>query len=147
MPSKVCSNYYLMSPIGTQAFMPPEMFEDPARFSDKVDVFSFGCIIISTLTHRWPEPGPAKRQVAGKLVALTEYQRREKFFALLTPQEKDLFLRLTEWCLQEAPSRRPFSRDVVENLVRITTKMGKASTGGTVRSYCIYVGGYICILY
>ena len=123
----------LLSLTGTQAFMPPEMFEIPAQFSDKVDVFSFGCVIISTLMHRWPEPGPAKRRVGWKLVALTEYQRREHFYALLTPQEKELFLRLTEWCLQEDPSRRPFSRDVVESLVKIATKVEKATRGGIVR--------------
>ena len=135
--------YYscLLSLTGTQAFMPPEMFEIPAQFSDKLDVFSFGCVIISTLTHQWPEPGPAKRRVGGKLVALTEYQRREHFFAHLTPQEKELFLRLTEWCLQEDPFSRPCSRDVVENLVRITTKVEKLTRGGIVRSYCIYVVG------
>ena len=121
--------------------MPPEMFEIPAQFSDKLDVFSFGCVIISTLAHRWPEPGPAKRRVGGKLVALTEYQRREHFFAQLTPQEKELFLRLVEWCLQEEPSRRPYSHDVVENLVRVTTKVGKATRGGMVRSYCRNIAG------
>ena len=116
--------------------MPPEVFEIPAQFSDKVDVFSFGCVIISTLTHQWPEPGPAKRREGGKLVALTEYQRREHHLALVTPNEKALSLRLTEWCLQEEPSSRPSSGDVVEELARIREEARKGSTGETVRRYC-----------
>ena len=43
---------------GTQAFMAPEALHDPPRYNEKLDVFSFGNIVISTLTNEWPNPGP-----------------------------------------------------------------------------------------
>ena len=124
-----------LSPAGTPAFMPPEVFEIPAQFSDKVDVFSLGCVIISTITHQWPEPGPAKRREGGKVVGLTECQRREQYLALFTPPEKRLLPRLTEWCLQEDPSDRPSSAVVVEELAKISEEVKKDSTGESVRCF------------
>ena len=121
--------------------MPPEVFEIPAQFSDKVDVFSFGCVVISTLTHQWPDPGPAKRREGGKVIGLTEHQRREHYFGMFTLQEKELFQRLTEGCLQEDPSSRPSSSALVEELARIREEASKGSSGETVRkSVC----GHIC---
>ena len=123
-----------MFPTGTQAFMPPEVFEVPAQFSDAVDVFSFGCVTISTLTHQWPELGPAKHREGGKLLAPTEYQRREHYLALFTVREKEMFLRLIEQCLQEDPSSRPSSGTMVEELDRIREQERKGSAGETVRN-------------
>ena len=115
--------------------MPPEVFEIPAQFSDKVDIFSFGCVTISTLTHQWPEPGPAKRREGGKVIGLTECQRREQYLAVFTLHEKEMFLRLTEQCLNEDPSSRPSSGAIVEELARIRDEARKGSTGETVRRF------------
>ena len=117
--------------------MPPEVFEVPAQFSDAVDVFSFGCVTISTLTHQWPEPGPAKRREERKVIGLTEHQRREHYLALFTVQEKEVFLRLIEQCLQEDPSSRPSSSALVEELARTRQEMRKGSAGESV-SNCDY---------
>ena len=112
--------------------MPPEVFEIPARFSDKVDVFSLGCVVIFTLTHQWPEPGPAKKTVAGKLVGLSEHERREHYLVLYSERERVLYLALTVSCLQEDPSNRPSSAALAEDMLRITEEMRKGSAGESV---------------
>ena len=117
--------------------MPPEVFEIPTQLSDKVDVFSLGCVAISTLTHQWPDPGPAKRREGGKVIGLTELQRREHYFGMFAPQEKELFQRLTEGCLQEDPSSRPSSSALVGVLARIREEASKGSNGETVRK-CLW---------
>ena len=38
---------------GTLHFMPPEALED-VRYGDELDVFSFGCVMLHTLSHKWP---------------------------------------------------------------------------------------------
>ena len=117
--------------------MPPEVLEIPAQFSAKVDVFSFGCVVISTLTHQWPDPGPAKRREGGKVIGLTELQRREHYFGMFTLQEKELFHRLTEGCLQEDPSSRPSASALVNELARIREEARKGSDGEAVRK-CLW---------
>jgi len=46
---------------GTQApdtthFMPPEALSVNPHYGKPVDVFSFGCVMIHTMTHDWPAP-------------------------------------------------------------------------------------------
>ena len=112
--------------------MSPEVFEIPARFSDKVDVFSLGCVVIFTLTHQWPEPGPAKKTVGGKLVGLSEHERREHYLVLYSERERVLYLPLTVSCLQEDPSNRPSSAALAEDMLRITEEIRKGSAGESV---------------
>ena len=46
---------------GTVDFMPPEALEDVANilYSKELDVFSFGCVMLHTLSHQWPTPSQA----------------------------------------------------------------------------------------
>jgi len=43
---------------GTVDFMPPEALEDVAnvRNGKELDVLSFGCVMLHTLSHDWPTP-------------------------------------------------------------------------------------------
>ena len=104
---------------GTLAFMPPEALHDPPRYNESLDVFSFGNIIISTLTHKWPNPGPPKRYEGKQLIALTEFQRRNHYIVMFTPQEKQLFLPTIHHSLEDQPEQRPSSVMLVQELRRI----------------------------
>ena len=112
---------------GTLAFMAPEALHDPPRYNEKLDVFSFGNIILSTLTHEWPNPGPPKRYEGDQLVALTELQRRDRYVAMFTAQEKQLFLLTVNQCLQDQPSKRPSSVMLVKELRRIESSLPTGS--------------------
>ena len=61
---------------GTQAFMPPEGLVDNPKYDDKLDIFSYGNFIITTVTHKWPNPGPSKKYQGDELIAVSELQRR-----------------------------------------------------------------------
>ena len=43
---------------GTAHFMPPEALADVTniRYGKELDVFSFGCVMLHTLSHLWPTP-------------------------------------------------------------------------------------------
>ena len=112
---------------GTLAFMAPEALHDPPRYNEKLDVFSFGNIIFSTLTHEWPNPGPPKQYIGDQLVALTELQRRDHYVAMFTTQEKQLFLPTVNQCLQDQPSKRPSSVMLVRELRRIESSLPTGS--------------------
>ena len=112
---------------GTQAFMPPEALHNPPRYNEKLDVFSFGNVILHTVTHEWPNPGPATRYEGDVFVAVTELQRREDCVELFTAQEKQLFLPIVRQCLEYRPDERPSSMMLVQELRRIESNQPRGS--------------------
>ena len=112
---------------GTPAFMSPEALHDPPRYNEKLDVFSFGNIILSILTHEWPNPGPPTQYKGDQLIALDELQRRERYVALFTPQEKQLFLPIVRQGLENRPDKRPSSAVLVRELRRIESSLPSGS--------------------
>ena len=110
---------------GTRAFMPPEALHDPPRYNESLDVFSFGNIIISTLTHEWPNPGPPNQCQGDQIIGLSELQRRERYIAAFTVQEKQLFLPIVRPCLENRPDKRPSSVMLVRELRRIESSLPK----------------------
>ena len=112
---------------GTQAFMPPEALHDPPRYNETLDVFSFGNIIISTLTHEWPNPGPPNQCQGDQIIGLSELQRRERYIAAFTAQERQLFLPIVHPCLENRPDKRPSSVMLVRELRRIESSLPTGS--------------------
>ena len=112
---------------GTQAFMPPEALHKPPRYNEKLDVFSFGSVILHTVTHEWPDPGPPTRYEGDVFVAVTELQRREQCVELFTAQEKQLFLPIVRQCLENRPDKRPSSMMLVQELRRIESTLPRGS--------------------
>ena len=108
---------------GTLAFMAPEALHVPPRYNEKLDVFSFGNVVISTLTHEWPNPGPPNQYRGGQLVALNELQRREHYVVKFTAQEKQLFLPIVRQCLENRPDKRPSSVMLVQELRHIESTL------------------------
>ena len=112
---------------GTQAFMPPETLHNPPRYNEKLDVFSFGNVILHTLTHEWPDPGPPTRYEGEVFVAVTELQRRDQCVELFTAPEKQLFLPIVRQCLENRPDKRPSSVILVQDLRRIESTLPRDS--------------------
>ena len=48
---------------GTDVYMPPEAVDDTAIYTEKVDCFSFGVIIVQILTHKFPQLGNRREMV------------------------------------------------------------------------------------
>ncbi|MDA8002934.1 MAG: protein kinase, partial [Alphaproteobacteria bacterium] len=112
---------------GTPAFMSPEALQSPPRYNEKLDVFSFGNIILSTITHEWPEPCHLTQYKGDQLIALDEFQRRERYVEMFTPQEKQLFLPTVRQCLENRPDKRPSSAVLVRELRRIESSLPSGS--------------------
>ena len=112
---------------GTPAFMSPEALQTPSQYNEKLDVFSFGNIILSTLTHEWPEPCHLTQYKGEQLIALDEFQRREHYVEMFTAQEKQLFLPTVRWCLENQPDKRPSSVMLVQELRRIESTLQSGS--------------------
>ena len=101
---------------GTHAFMSPEALHSPPKYDEKLDVFSYGNVIVTTVIHDWPEPGPPTALERGKIIGFSELQRRQQYLVLFTPKENELFLPIVRPCLQNDPTMRPTSIQLVTQM-------------------------------
>ena len=103
--------------------MPPEALQKPPHYNEKLDIFSFGNIILSIITHEWPEPCYLAQYKGDQLIALDEFQRRERYVEMFTAQEKQLFLPTVHRCLENRSDKRPSSAVLVQELRDITSAL------------------------
>ena len=107
---------------GTAHFMPPEaLAEDVTNtsYGKELDVFSFGCVMLHTLSHEWPTPSqaviinPETGLVKG---GRSEVERRSKYFERIDRSRSDMLIPLIESCLSNLPKNRPSIVKVCDQL-------------------------------
>ena len=97
---------------GILHFMPPEVLEDVKNifYGKELDVFSFGCVMLHTLSHEWPTPSqaviinPDTGLVTG---GRSEVERRSQYFERIDRSKSDVLIPLIESCLSNLPKNRP----------------------------------------
>ena len=117
---------------GTHAFMPPEALHSPPKYNEKLDVFSYGNVIVTTVIHDWPEPGPPNKYEGDKLIGLTEFQRREQYLNRFNQIENNLFLPIISSCLENRPHQRPSSFHLVTRMREIEESHPRGTEDSTV---------------
>ena len=93
---------------GTVDYMPPESFEDNARYHTSLDVFSYGGVMLYTVTGKWPTPIPQVKRdpITNELKALSEVERRQQYLDEVTG-EAEVLTPLMKDCLNNDPTMRP----------------------------------------
>ena len=111
----------------TVVFMPPEALEDSLviRYGKELDVFSFGCVMLHTLSHQWPTPLPAV--VTDPETGLvkggrSEVERRSNCFDRIDRRIADVSTPLIENCLNNLPKKRTSIMRVCEQLEDLVDK-------------------------
>ena len=107
---------------GTAHFMPPEALEDVVNiyYDKELDVFSFGCVMLHTLSHQWPSPSQAAIINPDTGLAIggrTEVERRSQYFKRIDRSRSDMLIPLIESCLSNLPKNRPSIVRVSDQLV------------------------------
>ena len=103
---------------GTPAYMPPEVMIANPKYNTSIDVFSYGILMIHTLSGRWPEPQVGQTQVSGvQLVPVTEAERREVFLRAIGNDHPlmEFILR----CINNDPKRRAHASDIVDRMAEM----------------------------
>ena len=106
---------------GTAHFMPPEALAEDVtniRYGKELDVFSFGCVMLHTLSHQWPAPSQAViiNPDTGLVTGRTEVERRSQYFETMDKSRSDVLIPLIESCLSNLPKNRPLIVRVCDQL-------------------------------
>ena len=92
----------------TVVHMPPEALQSDYTVTsdnfDKLDVFSFGVLILHVYTQQWPQPFDEHK------LRKTKVQRRQH---LLDKVDSNVVKQLAEECLHNLPESRPHTDDLV----------------------------------
>ena len=91
---------------GTVVFMPPEALTDTPNYGTDIDIFSFACVAVHTLSGKWPTPTePTKlQQGSSDLIAISEADRRIQYFNEIKDEDMKGFL---VRCLDNDRLKRP----------------------------------------
>ena len=105
---------------GTDVYMPPEAVQDKPVYTEKIDCFSFGVIIVQTLTRQFPKPGDRLQEIelshpgirAGTvLVRIPEVERQQNHIGQVDPNHSLLPIALD--CLKD---KRPSAHQLCERV-------------------------------
>ena len=105
---------------GNMWYMPPEAQGIVTKYNTSIDVFSFGNLMLFTLTQKFPEVKSAAHTDpdTGRVTGLTEIERRSESFTEITHElgRDHPMVQLTEQCLENLPKNRPPISEVVRML-------------------------------
>ena len=102
---------------GTVDFMPPEVMFDNPQYGTPLDVFSFACVCLHTITQKWPSPtAPVYTDPkSNMLLPRSEAERRTSYFGMFCSEA--LFLKpLLLDCLENNTDARPSIVEVSKKL-------------------------------
>ena len=94
---------------GNLAHMPPEALQHNTMYSTKLDIFSFGCVSLHTITEQFPTPTDqfeSSQMSKGTFLKISELRRRQKYIDIMQEHCPQLF-QLVSWCLKDIPEYRP----------------------------------------
>lgn len=89
----------------TVAYIPPEVSDTTLNYSEKVDIFSFGILILHVFSGDWPIPSTVTLHNQGAVGGRTEVDQRRKYFREMGSKHPLRYL--TERCLSNVPEKRP----------------------------------------
>ena len=108
---------------GTDVYMPPEAVQDKPAYTEKIDCFSFGVIIVQILTQQFPKPGDRLQEIESNhpgiragtvLVRVPEVERRQNHISQVDPNDSLLPIALD--CLKDKDSKRPSAHQLCERV-------------------------------
>ena len=104
---------------GTPAYMPPEVMIASPKYDTSVDKFSYGIMMIHIFSGRWPEPqvGPNRTEPDGRLIPVSEAERREVFLRAIGNDHPLMDLMLK--CINNHPQARAHAGEIVGRLAEM----------------------------
>ena len=137
---------------GNVQYMSPEALEEPPSYTDKLDVFSFGVLLVQIMTRQFPNPGPRFQVISvpnypeGNVrLAVPETQRRSSHLQLIADTHPLKAIAIS--CLKDQERVRPSAQQLnstlselkqvpeyTESLQQAQTGEGREGEAGSLRS-------------
>ena len=115
---------------GTVDFMPPEALAagENIKYERELDVFSFGCVMLHTLSQQWPTPSEPviTDPVTFKMIARSEIERRSSYFNKIDNKSSVLIL-IIKSCLSNIPKNRASIVQICTQLEELVDKQHSAT--------------------
>ena len=102
---------------GTPCYMPPEALVSGAKYTSKLDIYSYGILMIHVLCGHWPFPSDlfqADPQNPSQMVGIQEVDRRKRY--LQEVGETHPLMGLIRRCLHNNSSMRPTSSEALNHV-------------------------------
>ncbi len=130
---------FLISNPGTPTYMPPECRDEHPTYTTKIDIFSFGHLIIHTVIGDYPEVSYITHD-ASKYVdnGKVELMRRNEAVHGDKMGEKHVLYPLVVRCLHDQPQQRPSVGEVSSSLRKLAVSW-RGGSGADSRNF--YGGG------
>ena len=113
---------------GTQCYMPPEAQVEKSRYSTKLDVFSYGVLMVHLFSGQWPFPTEAvivDPQDDSRMIPQSEADRRRE--KLDTIARDHPLMNLMLGCLHNSPARRPEAVEIFTQVSRVAAQFPSSS--------------------
>ena len=116
---------------GTDVYMPPEAVQDSPEYTEKIDCFSFGVLVLQVLTQEFPNPGDRRRTLPSEYpglpggvleIRVPEIDRRQNQINKVDPNHALLAIALD--CLKDAHIERPSAQDLCERVTALRETPG-----------------------
>ena len=114
---------------GTPCYMPPEALTTKPKYTSKIDVYSYGVLIIHTLCGRWPFPGDAFRPDARNpdaIIPVSEVERRAEYLQEIGNDHP--LMAVIQQCLSNIPARRPEAPALLDQVNTILSALPQQFT-------------------
>ena len=116
---------------GTDVYMPPEAVKEDPVYTERIDCFSFGVIIIQILTRQFPKPANRQKEVqmdcpglprGTLMVCVPEIDRRQNHICSIDQNHHLLPVALN--CLKDKESERPSAQDLCDTIAALKKTYG-----------------------
>ena len=105
---------------GTPCYMPPEAMVARPKYTAKVDIFSYGVLMVHVFSGQWPIPGEAFREDPNNphgTIPVSEFDRRLEYIGLDHP-----LVELIRCCLSNISIRRPEASEILDRISQASTR-------------------------
>ena len=109
---------------GTAAYMSPEALLDPPVYTEKLDCFQAGVLMVQIITRKFPDPSDAQQRVRDErsatgwaILPVPEANRRHNHLSLITNTQPILPIAMD--CLKDKDTNRPSAQEICHRLLAL----------------------------